>query len=264
MGDHLHTESDGRDRRRHLRVPRTISARLHVGVMTLRSRVIDLSLGGTLLRFGEDEICPAVGSVGLLELHLQRGWSHLRVRVVRCDVGLAALHFHQLDPVLTAALESEIAAAVEACRRPPIVVMDPEPDRRHRIAETLRTAGCAPVEAATPLEAIDLVEKHGGGIRGMAVADSATQTSADELCEYVSQSNPEIRLRRIAVGTRDVPLTDDLEGSPTSPLHLAPVARPSGTLPVPIVADDETLDTALRDFALDTASDLSPLPPDKR
>lgn len=263
MGNHLHSESGGRDRRRHLRVPRTISALLHVGVMTLRGRVLDLSLGGALVRFGEDEICPAAGCVGLLELHLKEGWRHLRVRVVRCDVGLVALHFHQVAPALAAALEAEIAAAVEACRRPPIVVMDPEPDRRHRIAETLRTAGCDPVEAATPLEAIDLVEKH-GGIRGMAVADSATQTSADELCEYVSQSNPEIRLRRIAVGTRDVPLTDDLVADPPpSPLHLAPVARPSGTLPVPIVADDETLDTALRDFALDTASDLSPLPPDK-
>ncbi len=264
MGEQLHTEGNGRDRRRHLRVPRTISARLQVGVMTLRGRVIDLSLGGALLRFGEDEICPAVASVGLLELHLKDGWRHLRVRVVRCDVGLVALHFHPLAPSLAAEIEGEIAAAVEACRHPPIVVMDPEPERRHRIAETLRTAGCAPVEAATPLEAIDLVEKH-GGIRGMTVADSATQTSADELCDYVSQSNPEIRLRRIAVGTRDLPLTDELAGEPAlSPLQLAPVARPSGTLPVPVVADDETLDTALRDFAADTASELSPLAPDKR
>lgn len=264
MGEQLHTEGDGRNRRRHPRVPRSISARLQVGVMTLRGRVTDLSLGGALLRFGEDEICPAAASVGLLELHLKDGWRHLRVRVVRGDVGLVALHFHPLAPSLSVEIEGEIAAAVEACRRPPIVVMDPEPERRHRIAETLRTAGCVPVEAATPLEAIDLVEKH-GGIRGMTVADSATQTSADELCDYVSQSNPEIRLRRIAVGTRDVPLTDELAGEPApSPLHLAPVARPSGTVPVPVVADDETLDTALRDFAADTASDLAPFSPARR
>lgn len=232
------------NRREHLRVPRTVSARLHVGVMSLRCHVVDLSMGGVRLRVQDGEACPAVGNVGLLELHLDAAWRHVRIRVVRCTFDEVAVRFHEVTEDLRRALEAEVAASVAAFRRPHIVVVDPSPDRRHRIAESLRTAGCESVEAATPLEAIDIVEKQHGAIRGMTVADSLTQTSADELCEYVARSNPEIRMRRIALGTRDVPITDDLEDDLTVPIAM-------------VVTDDDTLDTALRDFATDIATDIS-------
>jgi hypothetical protein len=32
-------------------------------------------------------------------------------------------------------------------------------------------------------------------------------------------------------------------------------------MPVPVVLDDDMLDTAMRDFAIDTATDLAPLRP---
>ncbi len=251
------------DRREHARVTRAIHALLHVGVMSTRARAIDLSMGGTRLRVQDGDACPAAGSVGLLELHLGAGWHRARIRVVRCSFDEVAVRFHDIDAGLRAALEAEIAASLDARRRPYVVVVDPSPDRRHRVAETLRTAGCESMEAATPLEAIDIVERQNGTIRGMTVAESLTQTSADELCDYVSRSNPEIRLRRIAIGTRDVPITDDLEDDFTEPVSAVTAPVPM-LAPVTVVSDDDTLDLALRDFAQAFADDgaavLSALP----
>ncbi|MEZ4360593.1 MAG: PilZ domain-containing protein [Kofleriaceae bacterium] len=236
------------DRRRHYRIPRAVQAVLHVGVTTMPGRVQDLSLGGLRMRVGDGAACPAVGSVGLLEVQLASGWYRLRVKVVRCAFDEVAVRFQQITPQLEDAIEDEVVAGIEAARRPHILVVDPSPVRRQRIAETLRTAGCESVEAATPLEAIGIVERRCGAIRGMTIAESLTQTRADEFCEYVSQSNPEIQLRIIADGTRDIPIesaADDAEPSvaPSPPeIHVVP--------------DDDTLDLALRDFAADAARTL--------
>lgn len=239
---------EGVERRRHYRVPRTVNALLHVGLMTIRGMVLDLSLGGLRMRVAEGAACPATGSSGVIEMHLATGWHRLRVRVVRCEYDEVAVRFSEITPAVEDAIEDEVVASIEAQRKPHIVVLDPMPDRRQRICESLRASGCDPVEAATPLEAIGIVERECGGIRGMTISESLTQTRADELWEYVSQSNPEIHIRVIAEGTRDLALDDDdLDGDD--------VALPPG--PPVIVADDEhMLDLALRDFAADAAGTL--------
>lgn len=219
-----------------------MNALLHVGLMTIRGMVVDLSLGGMRMRVSDGAACPATGCSGLVEIHLTGGWHRLRVQVVRSSFDELAMSFHDVAPAVEDAIEDEVVASLEATRKPHIIVVDPHPDRRHRIAETLRIAGCDPVEAATPLEAIGIVERECGAIRGMTVAESLTQTRAAEFCEYVSQSNPEIQLRLIADGTTDLPLDED-------ELALPP-------LPVAIMADDDSLDLALRDFAADAARAL--------
>jgi CheY-like chemotaxis protein len=192
------------------------------------------------MRVSDGSICPAVGSVGLIELHLAQGWCRQRVRVVRCSFDEIALHFHEISAALEDAIEDEVVACIEASRRPQILVVDPSPDRRHRIAESLRTAGCESVEAATPLEAIGIVERYSGTIRGMTVSESLTQTSGDEFCDYVSQTNPEIRLRLIAEGTCEIPISP-------------PSGHERDGHSVRVVSDDDTLDLELRDFAADAA-----------
>jgi CheY-like chemotaxis protein len=221
------------------------------GVTMIRGIAIDLSLGGLRMRTSEGSACPAAGSAGLVEMHLASGWHRLRVKVVRSGFDEIALHFHDVAPAVEDAIEDEVVACIEATRKPHIVVVDPSPDRRHRIAESLRTAGCDPVEAATPLEAIGIVERECGAIRGMTVSQSlttlpGTQTGAEELCDYVSQSNPEIQLRLIAQGTCDLPLDD-------VPDELAAPPRPTRPR---VVTDDDSLDLALRDFAADAARTL--------
>lgn len=245
-------------------MPRSVNVLLHVGRFgemgrfsplgstTVRGIAVDLSLGGLRMRIGNGSGCPVAGSIGIVEIHLASGWHRVQVRVVRSVFDEIALHFNEIAPSVEDAIEDEVVASIEAARKPHIVVVDPSPDRRHRIAETLRTAGCDPVEAATPLEAIGIVERQGGSIRGMTVAESLTQTRADEFCEYVTQSNPEIQLRLIAEGTVDLSADDYDELAPPPPPRLSRTFTPQ----VPIVADDDSLDLALRDFAADAARTL--------
>lgn len=235
------------ERRRHYRVQRTVNALFHVGIMTIRGMVQDLSLGGLRMRVSEGAACPIAGCYGYIEIHLATGWHRLRVKVVRSEFDELAVRFSEITPAVEDAIEDEVVASIEASRKPHIVVLDPMPDRRHRICESLRTAGCDPVEASTPLEAIALVERECGGIRGMTISESLTQTRADELWEYVSQSNPEINIRLIAEGTRDLSLDDaGLDDD------LAPPPGP----PVIAADDDALLDLALRDFAADAMRTL--------
>lgn len=217
--------------------------------MTIRGMVLDLSLGGLRMRVSEGAACPIAGCYGYVEIHLATGWHRLRVRVVRSGFDELAVRFADITPVVEDAIEDEVVASIEAARKPHIVVLDPVPDRRHRICESLRTAGCDPVEASTPLEAIALVERECGGIRGMTISESLTQTRADEVWEYVSQSNPEIHIRLIAEGTRDLVIDGtDLDD------ELAPPPPPGP--PVIVADDDATLDLALRDFAADAVRTL--------
>lgn len=235
------------ERRRHYRVQRTVNALFHVGIMTIRGMVLDLSLGGLRMRVSEGAACPIAGCYGFIEIHLANGWHRLRVRVVRSEYDELAVRFAEITPAVEDAIEDEVVASIEASRKPHIVVLDPMPDRRQRICESLRTAGCDPVEASTPLEAIALVERECGGIRGMTISESLTQTRADELWEYVSQSNPEIHIRLIAEGTRDLSL--DAAGLDDD---LAPPPGP----PIIVADDDHLLDLALRDFAADAVRTL--------
>ncbi len=220
------------------------------GVTMIRGIAIDLSLGGLRMRTAPGTACPAIGCAGVVEMHLATGWHRLRVKVVRSGFDEIALHFQDVAAAVEDAIEDEVVACIEAARKPHIIVVDPSPDRRHRVAESLRIAGCDPVEAATPLEAIGIVERECGSIRGMTVSESLTQTGADEFCEYVSQSNPEIQLRLIAQGTCDLPLDEEDLAAP--PLATKPT-RPTRPR---VVTDDDSLDIALRDFAADAARTL--------
>ncbi len=228
-------------------MPRTVNALLHVGPVTIRGMVLDLSLGGLRMRMAEGAACPASGSGGVIEMHLASGWHRVKVRVVRSEYDELAVRFLEVSPATEDAIEDEVVASIEAQRKPHIVVLDPMPDRRQRICESLRASGCDPVEAATPLEAIGIVERGCGGIRGMTISESLTQTRADELWEYVSQSNPEIHIRLIAEGTRDLEL-DDAFADGHEPTFSGP--------PVIVADDDAMLDLALRDFAADAAGTL--------
>jgi hypothetical protein len=95
-------------------------------------------------------------------------------------------------------------AAVEARKSPRVVVVDPREDRRHELAEKLRAAGLSSIEAATPLEAIALVERPRNHVAAVAMADTLTQTGPHELVDYLSESNPGIKLAMFA----DDPVND--------------------------------------------------------
>lgn len=187
------------ERRRHYRAGLDASALIHAAAIVLRGRIVDLSLGGVRIRRADETTpCPAVGSAAMVELELGRRWIAQDGRITRCELDELVITFGPLAAEVEDLIEDEVLAALEAAKRPRTIVVDPSAERRHRVAERLREAGCEPYEVATPLDAIGLLESPRHHISGVAIAQHLTQTNGDELCEFVAETNPGIKLALIA------------------------------------------------------------------
>jgi hypothetical protein len=164
--------------------------------------VIDLGLGGVrLVQLGDGDAPLADDTPVAVELECAgAGWVVQRGRVLRHRGRELVIRFDALAPEVEDLIEEEILGAVEAERSPRIVVVDGEEARRHRVADALRTRGFCALEAATPLEAIELVECSKNHVRAVALSSSLTQTQACELIEYLEDEHPEILIARIEEG----------------------------------------------------------------
>lgn len=191
---------DHGERRRYLRADTELGARIHAAGAVVRGKSVDLSRGGVRIRRLDDQgPCPAVGTAALIELELgPGGWIAQDGRVIRCDFSDLAICFDAVAESVARMIDDEVRSAIASVSRPRMLVVDPSADRRHAIAEKLRAAGCDPYEASTPLEAIDLIERPSNHIAGVAVAEHLTQTDGDELCDFVAETNPGIKLALIA------------------------------------------------------------------
>jgi hypothetical protein len=193
------------ERRRHFRAGVYGGAVVHVHSQgQLRGRISNLSLGGALIDLAEGTEVEHDREV-VVELEIgDNGWIAQRGRIRRSTGRQLAVAFDELGPEVEDVIEDEVVAAVEARKSPRVVVVDPREDRRHELAAKLRAAGCTSIEAATPLEAIALVEHPRNHVAAVAMADTLTQTGPHELVDYLSESNPGIKLAMFA----DEPVND--------------------------------------------------------
>ncbi len=235
MSDRRSGSESSHDRRRHFRADFDAGAVIHAAQIALRGKIVDLSLGGVRVRRTDDAApCPAPGTPATVELEIgDGGWVAQEGRIHRCELGEVIIRFGPLAAEVEDVIEDEVLASVEASMRPRMVVVDPSAERRRRVADALRVAGCDSYEAATPLEAIDLIERPRNHIRGVAVAENLTQTGADELCDFFAESNPHIKLALIADGSIDC----------------APGDRSQTSDRVSVMHSDDTLELSLRGFA---------------
>jgi len=185
------------ERRRHYRAEVIGCAILHASpAMAIRCEVGDLSLGGVLLR--NETACPAVGTRVTVEIELAgSGWITQRGTVQRGGPDVVAIRFDPLHPEVEDLIEDEVVAAMEAQHAPRVVVIDSSSERRHQVSAALAEAGCAPLEASTPLEAVRLLGRSGTGVSGVAVGDTLTQTDRDELVDFLVDTNPGIQIALI-------------------------------------------------------------------
>ncbi len=227
----------GSERRRHFRAQVAASCVVHASRIALRGRVVDLSLGGVRVRRSDDDVpCPSFGTPAMIELELGKvGWVSQDGWIQRSTIDEIVIAFDRLAPQIEDLIEEEVLASIEANRRPRMVVVDPAPERRSRMAAKLREAGCDSFEASTPLEAIDLVERPHNHITGIAVAEQLTQTGSDELMDFFAETNPGIRLAMITESTGEHPR----------------VTRDGIAVVTP---DDDALDASLREFVDDARS----------
>jgi hypothetical protein len=201
---HLHE-----NRRRHYRAKVTGRAVIRgrdgqgrEGSGTVRCEIDNLSLGGVALRpiapLGSELRELVEGHGVAVELQVDgAGWVLQRGQVQRCDGRAVVIVFAEVSPELEDLIEDEVLAAVEAERSPRVVVVDRSEDRRRQVAAALHEVGCCPLEASTPLEAIELIEKSRTHVAAAAVAESLTQTGGQELVHFIHESHPEIKLALI-------------------------------------------------------------------
>ena len=191
------------NRRRHERARVRGGVVLHVDDRAVRGRIVNLSASGVLVAEEVGQALLPEGARVSLELEVERrGWVRQDGDVRRRHGGAVAIEFAGPSPALVDVIEGEVLAAQEAERMPRVVVVDPSAPRRKQLAARLRAAGCQSLEASTPLEAVDLLERSCVPVRAVAVAErTESQTLADELVEFLADAHPTLRLGLIVDNT---------------------------------------------------------------
>lgn len=212
------------NRRRHDRARVQGCVVVHGPDGEVRGRIVDLSAGGVLVAEAAAGTRFAEGTRVELELEIERrGRVRQHGGVLRRVDGGVVIAFDAPPPAVVEVIAGEVRDAQEARRTPHVVVVDPSVPRRRRLAAALRAAGCESIEAATPLEAVDAMERSRVPICAVAVAETTrSQTLADELVEFLAEAHPSLRLALIVDNTE----------KPSHPRH------PHPRLGAPIQADD--------------------------
>jgi CheY-like chemotaxis protein len=189
------------DRRHAPRASVSGNAIVHAITGVARCDIVNISIGGVLLRATESAGLH-FGHPVIVELHLDATdteWIHLRGHVQRIDDGGAfGVSFHHVSPQFEDIMGDEVLAALECDRRPHVLLIDLSPTRRGSVAAALRDAGCIVVEALTPLDAIAAVEQSRSHIEMALVGDEWTGSSKGALTAYLRHVHPEIELVTIA------------------------------------------------------------------
>lgn len=195
------------DRRRHDRARVNGCVVLHAPDGAVRGRIVNLSAGGVLVVEEESRARLAEGTRVGLELETERsGWVRQDGGVLRRIDDAIAIEFVEPSPGVVDVITGEVLAAQEARRAPRVIVVDPSRPRRQRIAAALRDVGCQSIEASTPLEAVDVLERSRVPVSAVAVAESTqSQTLADELVEFLAEAHPSLRLGLIVDNTAKPP-----------------------------------------------------------
>lgn len=177
------------DRRRSYRA--RVQAPVMISLRSVRCRgaLVDLSLGGVRIAPAERLAAPP-GEHAIVSIGLAR-WVRVRAVIRRVDDLGIALEHERLDAEAEELIDAAVVAELEAESTPRVVVVDRDAARRGLLAAAITRAGGRTVEAASPLEAISVVE---GATRvlGVAVADDL-----GDLASYLRESHPELRIARM-------------------------------------------------------------------
>lgn len=183
------------ERRCAMRVPVRGTAVLHADGGRLHGTLDNLSQTGALVTVtGEPDDTELE-----LELRLLDRSGMVGVHAVRVEPGTRpgagwqiAVAFDRIEPVMRAAIESAIAAAVSAARRRPVLVIDDQAERRGELIDRLVDQGMTPIAPRTPLEAIDLLTRAHLQISLCLLAPHA------ELAEILADSFPWVTISDIS------------------------------------------------------------------
>jgi hypothetical protein len=133
----------------------------------------------------------------VVELQLgDAAWIEQRAHILRSDAPghPFAIAFDDLSPEVEAMIADQVRAAGDLDRSPRVLVVDCADARRHRLSATLRRAGALPIEARTPLEAIEQLVDAPRSFTAVVIAEVLTQTGGAELVQYLAATHPGLHL----------------------------------------------------------------------
>jgi CheY-like chemotaxis protein len=188
-----------RERRRHTRIATKGTVVMHVAGTAHNGRIVDIAEGGVSV---VTHVTPPerwLARVIDVELRFDGAsaeWLRGKARVMRIRADGLALAFDEAHvPLALARVLGELGDASHTRRRMlAVVLIDSDASRRSAMVAGFRAAGCAIVEAATPLEAIVRLGESSFEPDVIAIADSQPAASADDLRAFARQHHPHVKL----------------------------------------------------------------------
>ncbi|MBA2542310.1 MAG: PilZ domain-containing protein [Deltaproteobacteria bacterium] len=178
------------------------------GTVSIRST--DYDVRGRLANVGTGGLC-AITLVTVPDRLLDRtieleirfdtqhgAWIQLTGRVMRIGATSIAVAFDNVPDNFEALIDETLTASHQRNRVISIVLVDATVERRQRIAEAFRAAGCAVVDVSTPLEAIVRLGEFHFEPDVIAIADSLPTTISGELRQFVATEHP--RAKMVTIG----------------------------------------------------------------
>jgi len=183
------------ERRQHQRVSPKGTVIFAAGEQRERGRITNISIGGMLatMTTTPDMLDRYVELDLRLDDRLAR-WLRLTGKVVRIDGTSVAVAFADV-PAVFVRLIDEISTASHADRRVlSVVLIDATTDRREKIAEGFRAAGCQVIDVSTALEAIVRLGEASFEPDLIAIADSLPSQVSEDLRQFVEREHPRAKL----------------------------------------------------------------------
>lgn len=189
------TLETGKERRRSLRAPVHGHAVVHGEQTAVGGTVVNLSLGGVLVRVRD---VPGRTEGLELELHFTGATLYLlgsAVRVERDDDGaLIAFQFVSVSADAEDAIADAVVAAFAAARRRQVLVVDGIEERRRDVAAALRAREMTPLVPTTPLEVVDLLATQGSQIELCLVSARFGDHVGLEIADVIREAFPWVRV----------------------------------------------------------------------
>jgi CheY-like chemotaxis protein len=164
-------------------------------------RIVDVSSGGIRIRLAVGARPEKkIGARVRLDLHLDGArfrWVHLagRVRQIHKDtIGISLTH---VPADFEDRVQDHLLADLENRAHQHVLLVDPDPIRRMRLATEMRAAGREVLEVASPLEAIARLAETHRRPTVVAIADTVPTAIADELRAYLSAEVGDVTLERV-------------------------------------------------------------------
>lgn len=194
------------ERRRVVRMSPKATVSLRGRSYAVRGRLRNVCGGGLEMVTLVSAPARILGASVDLELRFdtqQAAWVQLSGRVLRLGATSIAVGFDTVPPNFDQLLDETLTASLNRDRLMSIVLVDATLDRRLRLAEGFRAAGCAVVDVSTPLEAIVRLGEFHFEPDLIAIADSVPTTISGELRTFVESEHPRAKLVTISDDVRE-------------------------------------------------------------